>query len=106
MVTLTAGQVASVAGGELLQGNPYHAIGRVSIDSRSLAAGDFFVAIRGERFDGHQFVAAALARGAAGVLVESVPADVAVRGGDSAPAVIRASDTTAALQRVANDVRR
>ena len=106
MVTLTAGQVARASGGELLQGDPCRPIGRVSIDSRSLAAGDFFVAIRGERFDGHDFVGAALERGAAGVLIDLLPPAVAVRGGDSAPAVIRATDTTAALQRVANDVRR
>jgi len=106
MVTLTAGQVASVAGGELLQGNPCQAIGRVSIDSRSLHAGDFFVAIRGERFDGHQFVAAALARGAAGALVDSLPPGMMPAPGDGAGAVIRAADTTVALQRVARDVRR
>src|SRR3954465_332534 len=105
-VTLTAGQVASASGGELLQGDPCAPIGRVSIDSRTLAAGDFFVAIRGERFDGHRFVGEALARGAAGVLLDTLPPDVAVRGGDSAPSVIRAIDTTAGLQSVANDVRR
>jgi len=105
-VTLTAGQVASASRGELLQGDPCAPIGRVSIDSRSLAAGDFFVAIRGERFDGHQFVGEALARGAAGVLLDTLPADVTVRGGDSAPSVIRTTDTTAGLQRIANDVRR
>jgi len=105
-VTLTAGQVATASGGELLQGDPGQPIGRVSIDSRSLAPGDFFVALRGERFDGHQFVAAALAGGAAGALVDTLPPDLAVRGGDSGPSMIRATDTTAALQRVANDVRR
>ena len=105
-VTLTAGQVARASGGELLQGDPCQAIGRVSIDSRSLAPGDFFVAIRGERFDGHQFVGAALARGAAGALVDTLPPEVAAPGGDLAPAVIRAGDTTAALQQVARDVRR
>jgi UDP-N-acetylmuramoyl-tripeptide--D-alanyl-D-alanine ligase len=42
---------------------------RVWSDSRSLAAGDLFVALNGERFDGHAYVEAALAAGAAGVLV-------------------------------------
>ncbi|MEO7276347.1 MAG: UDP-N-acetylmuramoyl-tripeptide--D-alanyl-D-alanine ligase [Vicinamibacterales bacterium] len=105
-MTVTAGEVTAASGGVLLQGNPREPIGRVSIDSRSLAAGDFFVAIRGERFDGHQFVAAALARGAAGALVDAVPDDVEVRGGDRGPAMIRVTDTTEALQRVARDVRR
>ncbi|HKD79243.1 MAG TPA: UDP-N-acetylmuramoyl-tripeptide--D-alanyl-D-alanine ligase [Candidatus Angelobacter sp.] len=42
-----------------------------SIDSRTLNPGDLFIAIPGERFDGHEFVEAALDRGAAGALVQS-----------------------------------
>ena len=52
----------------------------VSTDTRSLAPGDAYVALRGERFDGHAFVAQALARGAAALVVEDatvVPAGVA-----------------------------
>src|SRR6516164_8731527 len=40
-----------------------------SIDSRTLQAGDLFFAVRGERLDGHDFVEAALARGAVGAVV-------------------------------------
>ena len=43
----------------------------VSIDSRTLAPGDLFFAIRGPRFDGHAFVPDAFRAGAAGVVVES-----------------------------------
>ncbi|HEY8070075.1 MAG TPA: UDP-N-acetylmuramoyl-tripeptide--D-alanyl-D-alanine ligase [Burkholderiales bacterium] len=42
----------------------------VSTDTRSVAAGELFVAIRGERFDGHDFLAAAKERGAAAALVD------------------------------------
>jgi UDP-N-acetylmuramoyl-tripeptide--D-alanyl-D-alanine ligase len=42
----------------------------VSTDSRSLAKGDLFVAIRGEHFDGHDFLDAARCRGAAGAMVD------------------------------------
>ena len=41
----------------------------VSTDSRAIAAGDLFVALRGERFDGHEFVAQVAAAGAAGAVV-------------------------------------
>ena len=44
---------------------------RVVTDSRALESGDLFVALKGERFDGHEFVAAALAQGATAALVAS-----------------------------------
>ena len=43
----------------------------VSTDSRSLRAGDLFVALRGERFDGHEFLKAAAAAKAAATMVDS-----------------------------------
>ena len=43
----------------------------IATDSRSIAAGALFVALRGDRFDGHDFVAAAVAQGAAAAVVES-----------------------------------
>ena len=46
------------------------ALARVSTDSRDVQPGDLFVALRGERVDGHAFVAAALAAGAAAAMVE------------------------------------
>ena len=47
---------------------PFAATG-VSIDTRSLRPGDLFVALQGERGDGHAFVGEALAKGAAGAMV-------------------------------------
>ena len=41
----------------------------VSTDTRTIRPGDLFVALRGERFDGHDFVAQALAAGAGGAVV-------------------------------------
>ena len=45
----------------------------VAIDTRGLVPGDLFIALHGERRDGHDFVAEALARGAAGAMVDRVP---------------------------------
>ena len=42
-----------------------------SIDSRTLSHGDLFIAIPGERFDGHEYVEEALEKGAAGALVQT-----------------------------------
>lgn len=50
----------------------------VSIDSRTIEPGQLFVALRGERFDGHAFLAAAAGRGAAGAIVERPAAGVAL----------------------------
>ncbi|MDO5101818.1 MAG: UDP-N-acetylmuramoyl-tripeptide--D-alanyl-D-alanine ligase [Lautropia sp.] len=45
----------------------------VSTDTRSVKPGDLFVALKGDRFDGHQFIDEAMAAGAAGVLVDQWP---------------------------------
>jgi UDP-N-acetylmuramoyl-tripeptide--D-alanyl-D-alanine ligase len=63
----------------------------VSIDTRSIAPGDLFVALRDLR-DGHDFVADALARGAAAAMVDRDPAGVA----PDAP-LLRVADTLAGL---------
>ncbi|MEZ4503222.1 MAG: UDP-N-acetylmuramoyl-tripeptide--D-alanyl-D-alanine ligase [Dehalococcoidia bacterium] len=68
-----------------------------SIDSRSVQAGELFVALAGERADGHDFVLDAVGRGAAGVLISR---DVPGFDAESAPetAVFHVDDTLAALQ--------
>jgi UDP-N-acetylmuramoyl-tripeptide--D-alanyl-D-alanine ligase len=106
VLPLTAGDVAAATGGRLIGGDAGQDIGRVSIDSRTVAAGDFFVAVRGERFDGHQFVADALSKGAAGALVSEAPSTPSGRESRQAPVLVRVEDTTRALQDVARDVRR
>ncbi|HEV8627626.1 MAG TPA: UDP-N-acetylmuramoyl-tripeptide--D-alanyl-D-alanine ligase [Acidimicrobiia bacterium] len=65
---LTLAEIAGLTGGELLGGDPATAISSYSIDTRTLAPGALFVALRAER-DGHDFVGDALDRGAAGALV-------------------------------------
>jgi len=48
---------------------PEAVIAGVTTDSRNIATGDLFVALKGERFDGHQYVADAIGRGAAAAMV-------------------------------------
>ena len=100
-LSLHAADVAAAAGGRLVSGDGSTLIGRVSIDSRTLTTGDFFIAIRGERFDGHAFVGDAIANGAAGVMVEAPAAAAA-----GSTVVIEVGDTTRALQDVARFVQR
>jgi UDP-N-acetylmuramoyl-tripeptide--D-alanyl-D-alanine ligase len=74
---LTVAELAQSLRGATVQGDAHTRFTSVSTDSRTLAAGALFVALRGERFDAHEYVAQAIARGAAAVLVER-PLDVAV----------------------------
>jgi UDP-N-acetylmuramoyl-tripeptide--D-alanyl-D-alanine ligase len=98
---LTAGLVADLAGGRLAAGSPDTRFESVSIDTRTLAPGALFIAIAGERFDGHDFLPEAIARGAAGVLVSTA------RRADVGPAaVVQVDDTLAALQRLGQAIRR
>ncbi len=80
------------AGGRATQ--PFGANG-VSIDSRTLRQGDLFIALQGDHRDGHEFVADALARGAAGAMVSRIPPALP----PDAPLLLVA-DTLAALHRL------
>jgi UDP-N-acetylmuramoyl-tripeptide--D-alanyl-D-alanine ligase len=73
----------------------------VSIDTRSICAGDLFFAVRGGRFDGHDFIGEAARRGAAGAVVSRPP------GEENVPlALIVVKDTVGALQALAAHHRR
>ena len=76
-----------------------------SIDSRTIAPGELFFAVRGERFDGHDFVAAAIERGAVAAVVSRARAASLPDAALSAPLLI-AEDTLHALQSLAGHVRR
>jgi UDP-N-acetylmuramoyl-tripeptide--D-alanyl-D-alanine ligase len=54
---LTAAWIADAVGGRLLRGSPQDSILGVSTDTRSLQGGELFVALRGEQFDAHAFLA-------------------------------------------------
>jgi len=115
-IRLTAGWVAEAMAGTIVDGDSRRAFAGVSIDSRTLRAGELYVGIVGVRFDGADFASAAVAAGAAGVVVarERARAAVAEPGerpgavaavAEVAPVVIAVDDTTAALQALAHAVR-
>jgi UDP-N-acetylmuramoyl-tripeptide--D-alanyl-D-alanine ligase len=74
MTTLWTGQELIAATGGRAEGGVAAAIGGVSIDTRSLAPGDVFFAIRGDVHDGHKFVAEAFRRNAAAAVVDEAHA--------------------------------
>jgi UDP-N-acetylmuramoyl-tripeptide--D-alanyl-D-alanine ligase len=81
MIPMTLTEIAHAVGGELADDGDgtVEVVGDVFHDSRQVVAGGLFVAIRGERVDGHDFAAACVEAGAAAALVErpvGVPAVV------------------------------
>jgi UDP-N-acetylmuramoyl-tripeptide--D-alanyl-D-alanine ligase len=97
---VTLGDLSRAVDGRVMAGATETRIDGFSIDTRSLRPGDLFVAIRGDRFDGHAFVADALERGACGALVS----DATVLG--SAPVGVVVGDTVRALQALGQYIRR
>jgi hypothetical protein len=73
MALFTVAELREVISVKVLAGDPSPTAKRrirgISTDSRSIRRGDLFVALRGDRFDGHQFIPAVLAKGAAGAIV-------------------------------------
>jgi len=95
MIALTLAEVAELTGGALTGPADAVVTGSVTLDSRSVAAGDLFVAVPGERADGHDFLPAAAAAGAV--------AAITTRATDVLPAVL-VDDPVAALGRLAAGV--
>jgi UDP-N-acetylmuramoyl-tripeptide--D-alanyl-D-alanine ligase len=87
----TSHEAQDATGGALV-GPDWNASG-VSIDSRSVADGDLFVALRGPNFDGHAYVADALAKGAVAALIDTLPDFPA-----NNPALLKVDETLTGLR--------
>jgi UDP-N-acetylmuramoyl-tripeptide--D-alanyl-D-alanine ligase len=95
---LTADDLARITGGRLLARSD-RPIRGAAVDSRAVELGQAFVALPGERTDGHQFLGAAAERGAAALLVTRPPADPSAFGDLT---VVRVADAVGALQALAS----
>ena len=96
---MTLAQAHTLLPGSRLVGDAETAVLRVHSDTRSLRAGDLFVALRGERFDAHDFLAQAQAAGAVAALAERGLAAADLPG-------LEVADTRAALGTLAAGWRR
>jgi UDP-N-acetylmuramoyl-tripeptide--D-alanyl-D-alanine ligase len=102
MNPLPISQIAKFAGASLSSGDGSVVVDKIRTDSRTLKRGELFVALRGENFDGHNFVEGVGKAGAAGAIVElnwkgELPKTFAL---------IRAEDTLQAYQELAANYRR
>jgi UDP-N-acetylmuramoyl-tripeptide--D-alanyl-D-alanine ligase len=106
---LTASEVAASTGGRLVRESG-RAIRRGAVDSRVVTPGSLFVALPGEKSDGHRFLGAAVAAGAAALLVReaALAADpgLAVAWSGADVTVLAVPDTLAGLHAVAAEWRR
>ncbi|HWO96162.1 MAG TPA: UDP-N-acetylmuramoyl-tripeptide--D-alanyl-D-alanine ligase [Bacillus sp. (in: firmicutes)] len=96
MITRTIKEVQEMIPGSTLQGHSEVVVKGVSINTRTIERGNLFVPIKGEKFNGHDFVQQAIESGAAAVLWNqsepNVPRDIPV---------VLVEDTLAALQQMA-----
>jgi len=99
VLKIKCAELIDVVKGELLTGSLDRNITGISTDSRKVNEGDLFVAIVGERFDGHQFISQAFKKGAIACLVEKnvTPASDKV--------VIKVKDTKKAMGDIAKRCR-
>lgn len=90
---LTWQQAEEATGGTLLQGDPEGLISVINTDTRDLKAGQVFLALKGERFDAHEYQLQAAEKGAAGLILQ--------RRSNRLPPVVtvlKVGDTLKALQ--------
>jgi len=74
-----------------------HRVAGVSIDSRTLKKNELFIALKGERFDGHDFIQEAVRKGARGVIAERIPKNCI----EGARVIIKVTDSVRALGDIA-----
>jgi UDP-N-acetylmuramoyl-tripeptide--D-alanyl-D-alanine ligase len=98
MGMLTLNEILKATGGKVIRSGPSSFRG-ISIDSRKIGEGELFVALKGDRFDGHDFLRTALEKGG-GALVSSRPVET-VEG----KTFIYVPDTLKALQNIARSRR-
>ncbi|SEM28907.1 UDP-N-acetylmuramoyl-tripeptide--D-alanyl-D-alanine ligase [Syntrophus gentianae] len=71
MPEFLADELVQATGGRLLRGETDFLVRGVSTDTRQLVEGNLYIPLKGERFDGHDFLGEAIAKGAGGVLADA-----------------------------------
>jgi UDP-N-acetylmuramoyl-tripeptide--D-alanyl-D-alanine ligase len=103
MLECSAADIASMAGGEVISGPRDALVKGVTVDSRKVSGAELFVALGGERFDGHGFVWRAFAAGCRVAMVsQELPEGQVPPSG----ALVRVGDTYAGLGQLAASYRR
>ncbi|WP_028579753.1 UDP-N-acetylmuramoyl-L-alanyl-D-glutamate--2,6-diaminopimelate ligase [Desulfogranum japonicum] len=76
LLTWNSARLLAATGGRIFSGQQDCLYAQVKTDSRAVERDDIFIALRGEKFDGHHFIDSALEQGAAAVIVEEQVKDI------------------------------
>ncbi|MBI9074268.1 MAG: UDP-N-acetylmuramoyl-tripeptide--D-alanyl-D-alanine ligase [Desulfatibacillum sp.] len=107
-VSFTLSEIIQATGGERFSGTPDLCFAGISIDSRTALSSDLFVAIVGEKLDGHDFIRQAINGGVRGILIDKEHAGIFsyARMAKLELGCVVVPDTTVALGRIANRFRK
>lgn len=101
---LSAAEILKATGGTLIRGGRGWSCGGISTDTRTLAAGELFIALAGENFDGHDCLEKAAGKRASALLIRADAAEKIPAAPEGLP-VIAVCDTLVALGDIARDWR-
>ena len=97
---ITVDKILEICNGELLSGNRDLAVDSYSKDSRNIQAGDMYIAIRGERVNGNDYIESAFNNGAVGCITdENIDSRLLEKFANKV--VIKVVDTIKAIQEIA-----
>ncbi|HYA27029.1 MAG TPA: UDP-N-acetylmuramoyl-tripeptide--D-alanyl-D-alanine ligase [Thermodesulfovibrionales bacterium] len=100
MAVVTTKEILSATGGRVLSGRPDDTLfAGISIDSRNIGEGELFIALRGQTFDGHHFLADAMKKGSGAVVSDCSKVHL---GGKT---IVCVKDTLKALHDIARSIR-
>ncbi|MFH1837423.1 MAG: UDP-N-acetylmuramoyl-tripeptide--D-alanyl-D-alanine ligase [Candidatus Omnitrophota bacterium] len=103
MIKFDIEKMIEITGGRSLKRSSDEMISGFSIDSRTIKAGDIFLAVKGENFDGHSFLEDALDRGASGIIIsQDVPDNIKEKARD----IIFVGDVLKAIADISREIRK
>jgi len=93
--------ILKATGGTLIQGNPAGFLSGISTDSRRITKGNLFIPLKGDRYEGHDYLNAAVKEGAAGLLVQK-DSEKKYLSFDESITIVLVEDTLKALGDIAH----
>jgi len=98
----TIDEILKATNGKLVSGQPQNIVSGISTDSRTINRGELFIALKGDNFDGYNFINECLVRGATGILISNKDSSrVSAIAASGLVNIIKVPDTLKALGDIA-----